>query len=181
MRTVGNCLAIAAAAVLFAGCAKAEPPAEQTTQKSIGPKSYQIENKKYSRLLRPKDANGDDGTPIVLYPAQSWKCLTWELAPVGSDEFTLRNHFTSKTFAAAEGSDRPIVQVPFAKDAAKAVKWRVTKLPDGSYRIADPKSGAALTAVDDKDGGYRIVLSPWADKDEQKWTLHPTDPAKLTM
>ena len=147
--------------------------------KGDSPASYQIANKKHGDLLRPKDANSQDGTPIVLYPAQSWKCLTWKLAPADNAEFTVQNHFTGKTFGTNAAGDKA-VQTPLAEDAEKAVRWRFVKLADGSYRIADPKSGNVLTAVKGENG-VSIALQPWQEKDEQKWELRETDPAKLSM
>jgi hypothetical protein len=147
------------------------------------PKSYQIMNKKHGDLLRPKDANGSDGTPIVLYSAQLWKCLTWKLTATGESEFIVQNHFTSKSFAmASDGKGNPVIQVPLPKDTAKAIRWRFVKLADGAFRIADPKSVNVLTAVKgENDDEVRIALLPWDEKDEQKWELKQIDPAKLTM
>jgi hypothetical protein len=73
--------------------------------KASAPESFQIRNKKFGELLRPEAANGADGTRIVLYPAQSWKCMTWKLHPAGESAFQLQNHFTSKTFAPADKAD----------------------------------------------------------------------------
>jgi hypothetical protein len=151
-------------------------------KKGDAAKSYQIENKKFGDLLRPQDANGGDGTAIVLYPAQPWKCMTWKLTPADDSGFTVRNHFTGKTFTAVNGKGKHVTQIPLARDLAKAVQWRFVKLADGTYRIADPKSGNVLTAVkDDSSGEVRIDLLPWQDRDEQKWDLQEIDPAKLTM
>jgi hypothetical protein len=145
------------------------------------PKSYQIRNVKYADLLRPEDANNANGTRIVLYPAQPWKCMTWKLLPAGDDTFHVRNHFTSKTFDGATTNDAsPVVQMPFGKDASARPAWRFIKLSDGTYEIADPKTGRVLTA--EKDGGSaKIALEPWHEQLEQKWELIETDPATLTM
>src|SRR5262249_22627047 len=79
----------------------AEVPAESGSAGPTAGKSYQIRNKQFGDLLRPEDANSADGTPIVLYPAQAWKCMTWKLSAAGESQFCLQNRFTSKTFAAA--------------------------------------------------------------------------------
>lgn len=146
------------------------------------PKSYQIRNVKYGDLLRPEDADSANGTRIVLYPAQPWKCMTWKLFPAGDAVFQLRNHFTAKTFAAGATNqmNTPVVQVPFTKEATARPAWRFVKLSDGTYEIADAKSGRALTAVNE---GYpvKIVVESWSEKPEQKWELIETDPANLTM
>src|SRR5512137_396782 len=62
--------------------------------------TYHVRNQKFKDLLRPENANGADGTRIVLYSAQPWKCMTWRLRPAGTSGFSLQNLFTSKTFAA---------------------------------------------------------------------------------
>jgi hypothetical protein len=150
--------------------------------KGDAPKSYQIVNKKHGDLLRPKDANSSDGTPIVLYSAQTWKCLTWKLSPTDESAFTVQNHFTGKTFTlASKDKGSGVIQVALPKDAAKAIKWRFIKLDDGNYRITDPKSENVLTAVKGEKDEIRIALLPWEKKDEQKWELKQIDPAKLTM
>ena len=150
---------------------------------TAAPESFQIRNKKFGDLLRPEDANSANGTRIVLYPAQTWKCLTWKLHPAGDSVFQAQNHFTSKTFEPTgkiEGDQAPVVQVPFAKDSKERPSWRFTKLGDGLYQIIEVKSGKALTAVQD-GGSARVVAAPLGPGDEQKWELIKTDPSKLTM
>lgn len=163
----------------------AEPQAHAKKAESITPQSFQIRNQKHGQLLRPEDANSADGTRIVLYPAQAWKCLTWRFHPAGESVFCLQNHFTSKTFAAEATTTRepqPIRQVPFAKAASERPKWQFTKLSDGTYKITEPKSGKALTArKGSTDATVSIVIDSWRDTDEQKWELIPTDPKDLTM
>lgn len=155
--------------------------ADSKQANSSSPESFQIRNHKFGDLLRPEDANNADGTRIVLYPAQPWKCLTWKLHPAGESVYWLQNHFTLKTFAPdskKDGSATSVVQVPF--NSAKAgLTWRITKLSDGLYQVLDAKSGQAMTAVD-SGGSQRIVIAPWADKPEQKWELLKA-PEKLTM
>ena len=184
MRVLRNAIVFAAIAIFLSRFALSEPTKDQSLPgKGDAPKSYQIMNKKHGDLLRPKDANGSDGTPIVLYSAQQWKCLTWKLTPTEDSEFTVQNHFTGKSFAlVSDGKGNAVIQVALPKDAAKAIKWRFVKLSEGNYRIADPKSGNVLTAVKGaKDDEIRIALLPWEKKDEQKWELRQIDPAKLTM
>jgi hypothetical protein len=165
------------------GVVAAESEASARPAKPATPESCQIRNKKFGELLRPEDANRADGTRIVLYPAQAWKCLTWKLQPAGESVFRLQNHFTSKTFAPAtkaDGARIPVIQVPLSREAAECPAWRFTTLPDGLYQITEVKSGKALTAVQ-SDSGVRIMVAPWEKSEEQKWELLKMDPAKLTM
>jgi hypothetical protein len=162
----------------------AESEVGSAAQKAGAPESFQIRNKKFGDLLRPEDANSADGTRIVLYPMQSWKCMTWKFYPAGDSVFQLQNHFTSKTFAPTprtEGSQVAVVQVPFAKESQARPAWRFTRLPDGLYQIIEVKSGKALAAVDSAGSGVRIVLAPVGGGDDQKWELLKTDPSTLTM
>ena len=149
------------------------------------PGSFQLRNLKYGELLRPEEARSADGTRIVLYSAQSWKCLTWKFHANGESLFQLQNHYTSKTFAAETGVDKApaaVTQVPFSKKGEERPTWRFTKLADGSYKITDAKSGKALTAVKEETGsGARIVVQAWKESDAQKWELIEIDAKQLTM
>jgi hypothetical protein len=176
MKRLFASLVFAVLGVAF-GADSSAPAANPST-----PASYQVRNKKFAQLLRPEDANSANGTRLVLYPAQPWKCMTWKFHPAGESAFQLQNHFTSKTFA-GETAEKPlqaVTQVPFAKESDKRPVWQFTKLADGTYKIVDAKSGKILTATKD-DGGVRIVLDTWHDTDEQKWELLPIDLKQLTM
>lgn len=160
-----------------------------TSKQSDTPEAttYQIRNAKYHDLLRPRDANNADGTPIVLYSAQPWKCMTWRLQPATNVDsaFVLKNLFTGKTFHAdadTNAAPRFVTQTPLAKGGGESPAWQVIKLTDGSYKIIEPKSGHALTAVlADGASAARITIGPWEDKAEQKWQLEKMDPKNLTM
>jgi hypothetical protein len=139
--------------------------------------SYQIRNCKFDKLLRPENANNADGTPIVLYSAEPWKCMTWKLRPAGNSTFQLQNHFTNKTFETKTNDAQPvIVQAPFDRESSKRPLWSMVKLTGGFYRIVETKSGGVLTGT---KGG--VTLAPWEEKQEQQWELIETDPAQLTM
>jgi hypothetical protein len=146
------------------------------------PETFQVRNKKFTDLLRPEDASSADGTRIVLYPRQHWKCLTWSFHPAGESAFQLQNLYTSKTFAAdsAENAKLFLKQVPFAKNPGERPTWKVVRLADGTVKITDAKSGKALTAVPG-DHGTGVMLADWQDTDEQKWELLKIDPKTLTM
>jgi hypothetical protein len=163
----------------------ADSASQPAAGKEAKPGSFQIRNRKYGDLLRPEEANSADGTRIVLYPAQTWKCMTWKLDRAGDSKFQLQNYFTSKTFAAEAGADKAqaaVTQVPFSKQPEERPTWQFTKLPDGSYKITDAKSGKALTAVKEETGsGVRIVVQAWQESDSQKWELIEIDPKRLTM
>jgi len=147
--------------------------------------TYQIRNVKHQELLRPRDANNATGTPIVLYPAQPWKCMTWRLQPAGESAFHLKNLFTGKTFCTSADTNAPqpfVTQIQLAKDGGESPAWQFTKLDDGHYKIADSKSGKVLTAKKSADDSEaKIMTAPWENQDEQKWILEKMDPKQLTM
>jgi hypothetical protein len=183
MKRIINLMAMLGVLTSTLGMVAAESESSLVPAKGAAPESFQIRNKKFGDLLRPEDANSANGTRIVLYPAQLWKCLTWKLHPAGDSVFQAQNHFTSKTFepsAKADGAQPPVLQVPFSKEAKERPLWRFAKLPDGLYHIIEVKSGKALTAVRDGSGA-RVVVAPLDKGDEQKWELIETDPSKLTM
>lgn len=163
----------------LAGCLMAlSALAADTTNREPAAGSYQIRNRKFDELLRPENANSANGTPIVLYPAQPWKCMTWKLVPTAGTAFCLQNHFTSKTFEAkTNAAVATVVQVPLARESSPRPSWIFAKLPGGFYRITDGRSGECLTA----DSKEVIRLAPWKETPEQQWELVLTDPAKLTM
>ena len=154
-----------------------------STQESLTPASYQIRNKKFGDLLRPEDANSATGTRIVLYPGQPWKCMTWKFNQAAESTYQLQNHFTSKTFApaASEKTEQPVTQVPLPKGAGERPSWKFTKLADGTYKITEPKSDKALTAIKGDGNTVTIVIAPWEDKADQKWEMLKIDPKQLTM
>ena len=158
-------------------------PSAASDAKALEAGTYHIRNVKFRDLLRPENANGANGTRIVLYSAQPWKCMTWRLRPAGTSGFSLQNLFTSKTFAADAKKDQPqpaVTQIPL--EVGTAPVWQFTKLQDGNYKISDAKSGQALTAVKaGKDSDAKIVTELWRNQAEQKWELQPVDPQQLTM
>jgi len=143
--------------------------------------SYQIRNEKFGDLLRPQGAKRADGTPIVLYPAQPWKCMTWKVEPTDNDSCQIQNHFTGKTIEIkAEGTEHRAFQIGAAKDSLGKIRWKFTRLASGLYQISDPKTGEALTAVAEA-GSVHIVTSKWEDRPEQRWKLEKINPDSLTM
>ncbi len=181
MKKIGPLVIVLALVLGQFGTFAADIPSGNTAPEAT---TYQIRNVKYQELLRPRDANSATGTPIVLYSAQPWKCMTWQLQPMGESVFCLKNLFTSKTFcdSADTSASSPVTQVPLAKTASESPAWQFARLEDGSYKISDSKSGKVLTAVKNPEQSEaKIVASPWQNLDEQKWILKKMDPKRLTM
>lgn len=168
-------------------CASAaDGPAATRPGELLVPASFQIRNKQFGDLLRPKSANHATGTPLVLYPAEPWKCMTWKITRAGETTFRVQNHFTSKTFGTRPEShevakSQPVIQIPLDKETGRPC-WAITRLTDGSFKITEPKTGKALTAAKEENGSsVRIVLEPFTNTDAQKWEMEQIDPQMLTM
>ena len=134
--------------------------------------SYQIRNVEFGDLLRPRGANSEDGTPIVLYPRQDWKCLTWKCEPSLEKGYRLINHFTLKTFIPdpeAKGATLPLIQVSNG-EKTKTESWQFFEIEKGVYRIVHVGTGKVLTAV---EGGRKVVLAADEGRDSQRWQLLP--------
>jgi len=67
--------------------------------------TYAIKNMETGLLLRIKDANQKNGTPLVSYSVVNWKCVTWDFIHITGQSYQLRNLFTGKAF-------QPVNQIP---------------------------------------------------------------------
>lgn len=141
--------------------------------------TFAIKNMETGMLLRVKDANGANGTPLVAYDPVNWKCVTWDFKHVAGETYQLRNLFTNKTFqpkkgVAAEGvllEQQPLViaqanqQYDFITVSKNVylVKATGTEL----YLTPVDKSGAANTG---------IMLAARNGGKLQQWTIYLQKP-----
>jgi outer membrane protein assembly factor BamB len=155
-----------------------EPVAETGTPIEIDG-AYQVRNKKHNTLLRPRNANSQDGTAIVLYSRQPWKCLSWQFKPGPHTSYQPINFFTNKTFQpTSTESNAEVIQVTAAQDAQEQF-WQFVPIGNDLYKIVNLETGKVLTAYEKSN--YEVVIrsSSWQDNDEQKWEL--LDLPELTM
>ncbi len=144
------------------------------------PASVQIRNAHHDLLLRPLNASRQDGAPLVLYPAQPWRCLTWDTAVTAEGHVRLRNRFSGKTFAPdGDAAAAPLRQIPWPQEEASAPAWRIALLTEGLAKIIDPRTERALTARESA-AGLIVTIEPWQDLPSQKWRIEAA-PARLTM
>jgi hypothetical protein len=158
------------AITLFAGLAAAGVDVDEP--KVADGQSIQIESvAQPGRLLRVEDAKSANGTPIVLYPNQAWKCMTWQLQADGGG-FRLKNHFTNKTLTpttAPADEATPVVQKPLDKTPAKDEAWMFVPIDGkaGLFHIIHEVTGRALEAGDDGD----VIANKPSDQPAQEWRL----------
>jgi hypothetical protein len=131
---------------------------------------YQVQNKATGLLLRPLDARSEDGTPIIVYPKTTWRCLTWELIPSkDSNIYFFKNYFTGKTFTARESKEgAEVVEVPLDKTKGFP-SWKVVYVSEGYYKIESP-SGLVLT-VEGEGVNAKVVLKAWNKEAKQLWKM----------
>lgn len=61
--------------------------------------TYAIKNVQTGMVLRIKDANSKDGTPIVAYDPVNWKCVTWDFKHVDGNTYQLKNLSVEKLYS----------------------------------------------------------------------------------
>lgn len=139
--------------------------------------TYAIKNVETGLLLRVKDANKKDGTPLVAYTPVEWKCMTWDFQQVDGQTYRLKNLFTGKTFqpktAPAEGTE--MVQMPAGKEDIQQYEF----LPAGENRFLIRLKGTSLYLTpSDKEGGINtaIILSNKTNNNLQLWTIYEQHP-----
>lgn len=141
--------------------------------------TYAIKNAETGMLLRIKDANGSNGTPLVLYNPVNWKCMTWEFRNVEGQTYQLKNLFTGKAFqpkggAVAKGTR--LEQQPL--NAASAVQfYEFINTGNDVYLIRLKGTDLYVTAVD-KNGSVNsgIELQEKNGSKLQMWTIYEQNP-----
>lgn len=136
--------------------------------------TYAIRNVESGKLLRPKNANKQDNTSIVLYSPTNWKCLTWDFQHIDGETYQLKNLFTSKTFVAENSL---LKQMPLI-NGQENQKWVFEKENNDKYRIRLKGTNLYITPTDKKSATNSPVgLSDKIHSDIQLWTIyeqHPT-------
>lgn len=140
--------------------------------------TYAIKNVESGLLLRIKDANKKDGTPLVAYSPINWKCMTWDFQHVEGQTYRLQNLFTGKTFQAAgtPADSVGLQQQPLGTTSQQLYDFIST--PEKTFLIRLKGTGLYLTASEGKDGvDAPILLTEKNNTKRQQWTIyeqHPT-------
>lgn len=139
--------------------------------------TYAIKNVQTGMLLRVKDANGKNGTPIVMYEPQNWKCMTWDFKHVDGNTYQLQNLFTGKTMQAlgtSQGSafdEQPIEQSKASQlyDFEPAGKnIFLIKLKGTDQYITSEGENSQINSL--------VTLAPKRGDKSQQWTIYQQSP-----
>lgn len=141
--------------------------------------TYAIKNVQNGMLLRIKDANGKNGTSLVAYNPQEWKCMTWDFKHTGGNTYQLQNLFTHKTFQPQGKALANVAfeQQPLAENATNQL-YEFEPVGKDTYMIKLKGTDLYLTPAD-KDGetNSAIILAPKTAARYQQWSIyeqHPT-------
>ncbi len=141
--------------------------------------TYAIKNVQTGMLLRIKDANGKNGTPLVAYNPVNWKCMTWDFKHVDGQTYQLRNLFTNKTFQPKEGIPAAGVLLEQQPLIALQANQEYDFIPveKNIYLIRAKGTDLYITPVD-KDGttDTGITLAKKDDSKLQQWTIYEQKP-----
>lgn len=140
--------------------------------------TYAIKNVKTGMLLRVKDASDRNGTPLVAYNPQNWKCVTWEFQSKGENTYQLRNLYTNKTFQPLGQAKDAVVmeEQPLVIDATNQ-QYEFIKVKKDTYLIRLKSTELYLTPADSEGSiNSPILLANKKDTLLQQWSIYPQNP-----
>ena len=141
--------------------------------------TYAIKNVETGMLLRIKDANKTNGTPIVAYSPVNWKCVTWDFQHVDGQSYQLRNLYSNKTFQSINTIPAPGVALEEQPLIAKQTIQQYEFIPAGkdNYLIRLKATDLYITPSD-KDGTSNspIILAKKDGSKLQQWTIYEQHP-----
>ena len=141
--------------------------------------TYAIKNIQTGMVLRIKDADSKDGTPIVAYSPVNWKCVTWDFKHVDGQTYQLKNLFSGKTLQPVKANvveDNTLEEQPMNNTDAQ--QYELKKKKKNVYLIKLKGTNLYITPSD-KEGtvNSQIILSKKYGTALQYWTIyeqHPT-------
>jgi Ricin-type beta-trefoil lectin domain-like len=141
--------------------------------------TYAIKNVQTGMVLRIKDANSKDGTPIVAYSPVNWKCVTWDFKHVDGQTYQLKNLFSGKTLQPVKTNveDGDALQEQ-PMDDGTIQQYEFIPVEKNVYLIKLAGADLYITPSD-KEGtvNSQIILSKKNGTALQYWTIyeqHPT-------
>ena len=132
--------------------------------------NYAIKNVQTGLLLRIKDANGKNGTPLVAYSPENWKCMTWNFKQVEGNTYQLQNLFTNKTFEPITDSSAHIITLSEQPMEAKPnQQYEFITAENNSYLIKLKGTDLYITSPTDKEEvNAKIILTKKNNSNTQR-------------
>ena len=140
---------------------------------------YAIKNAQTGMLLRIKDANSQNGTPLVAYYPENWKCMTWNFIHIEGNVYKLQNLLTHKTFQAVNNSksNNELEQQAFDSGSLNQ-QYEFESIDKDNYRIKLKGTESYLTPANDKGAvNTKIVLVKKVNLKYQLWSIYKQSPS----
>lgn len=140
--------------------------------------NYAIKNVQTGMLLRVKDARSQNGTPLVAYYPENWKCMTWNFKNTGDNTYQLQNLLTRKTFQpVADIADKvAFEEQPLIDNDAKQ-QYEFIKVKKDTYLIKLKGTDLYVTPADEKGAvNSAIILAKKSNSQAQLWTIYEQAP-----
>ncbi len=150
-----------------------------TTNAQIIKGNYAIKNAATGMLLRIRDANTANGTPLVAYTPVNWKCMTWDFQHKDANTYQLRNLFSGKTFQPQQAPAEMVAmeEQPLAANAA-GQQYEFIAAEKNRYFIRLKGTDLFVSLANDKGGiNTPVVLAKKDGSLLQQWSIyeqHPT-------
>ncbi len=140
--------------------------------------NYAIKNVETGMLLRVKDAASKNGTPLVAYYPENWKCMTWNFKNTGTNIYQLQNLLTNKTFQPVTTANEGILfeEQPFVSNDPNQ-QYEFIKVKQDAYLIKLKGTDLYITPADSKGKvNTAIILAQKRNTPEQLWTIYEQAP-----
>lgn len=140
--------------------------------------TYAIKNVKTGMLLRIKDASTKNGTPIVAYNPQNWKCMTWDFKYLGPDTYQLENLFSHKTLqpAAAAATGVAFEEQPI-REGSNSQQYEFIPVKKDTFLIRPKGTNLYITPADSEgEVNSAIILAEKSGSSLQEWTIYKQTP-----
>jgi len=141
--------------------------------------TFAIKNVETGMLLRIKDANKSEGTPLVSYPPVNWKCVTWDFNHIEGETYQLKNLFTGKTFQSKndKAADGDAMQQQVLVNNRDNQQYEFIEVSKNVYLIKLKGTELYLTPSDSKGTtNSPVILTRKTGKKLQQWTLYEQHP-----
>jgi hypothetical protein len=140
--------------------------------------NYAIKNVQTGMLLRVKDAASKNGTPLVAYYPENWKCMTWNFKNTGANTYQLQNLLTNKTFQpiTTPNTDVAFEEQPFVPGSPNQ-QYEFIEVKKDTYLIKLKGTALYITPADKKGSvNSAIILAVKSNTPEQLWNIYEQAP-----
>lgn len=140
--------------------------------------SYAIKNEQTGMLLRVKDAHSENGTPLVAYYPENWKCMTWSFKHVAGNTYQLQNLLTNKTFQPKGDANVNVALEEQSLNTNSAIQqYEFEAIGHDTFMIKLKGTDLYITPSDKKGAvNSKIVLAKKTNTKDQYWNIYEQSP-----